>query len=106
MVHDSWIGFNRRLNAFSNRVKAANELMGVWRKSNHSYGPFEMFPEEPEEFEKASKDVGDWCFNMATFLKYNQEIYKEVADDIYNRICSVGKNYIDVLKKRIFLEKL
>lgn len=78
-------------------------MMRIWKKSNRAYG---HFPDDPEGHEETAKNVGDWCFSMATYLKYNNEIYKGVADDLYIKINAIGKNYIDELKKRFFLEKL
>ena len=74
----------------------SDELMDFWAQHHHPSRKVarEMFPNMPKGHVKATRDLACYALNLATFRRYKEDMYKDIAERIYIKMPIPAQNKV------------
>lgn len=74
----------------------AQELMDLWYdiESHPVTMGRELFPDQPEGYVRATKDIGNWAANRATHMTCWKRVYREIYNNIEENLPKYAKDFV------------
>ena len=74
----------------------SDELMNFWSQYNRPSRETarEMFPNMLKGHVKATRDLAHYASNLATFRRFKEDMYKDIAEQIYSKMSIQAQNKV------------